>query len=347
MLAFFFYLSQNQKSRNLGNRSIKIGLVSPLTGDFAFYGESTKAGAELAKKDLAKQGIEIQITAEDGQIDAARSLSAAQKLISVDGVQAIYSDLNPAAIAISSYIKGKKILHVYDAAPVSPLEDNPLVYKTYIDFVVGCQKVAQHLKDRGIQKVGVLSLNLEAGDLCTEGVSRVFGGMAFVEKYNPGTTDFIIQLLKLSQNGIQAVFNVSFPAETFSSLKDMRAAKINVPFVGSSDSFSPDLIAKNASLLEGVLAFGLPQASDSFIEDLRREVPQSVGYYPAAALAYIHIKQMAIALDACAEDSVCIQDKMDRSEKENVIGFGGFEGHIAQFMLPIQEFLNGHFVTVP
>lgn len=343
LLGWMYY-----KNGPLTNKSsIKIGLVSALSGDFAFYGESTRAGVLLAQKDLADQGIKTQIIAEDGQFDAAKSLSAAQKLVNVDGVQAIYSDFNPEAITISSFIKGKNILHVYDAAPVSPLKDNPLVYKTYIDYMTGCQNVAQYLKNKGVNVVGVLNINNEAGDLCTEGVKKVFGDKAFVEKYNPDNTDFRTQLLKLSQNHIEAVFNVALPSATISSLKNMRTLKMNIPFMASSDSISPDIISQNSALLEGVVAFGLVPASDDFVRKLKQELPNgNVGYYPAAALAYIHTKQMVLALQSCNENADCVQNKMDNVPPENVIGFGGFKDHIAQFALPIQEFHDGKFVTV-
>jgi len=336
-----------EKESSTNKSSIKVGLVSALSGDFAFYGESTRAGILLAQKDLQDLGVKIEVIAEDGQFDAAKSLSAAQKLVNVDKVRAIYSDFNPEAITISSFIKGKNILHVYDAAPVSPLKDNPLVYKSYIDYVTGCRSVAEYLKNKGIERVGVLSINLEAGDLCTEGVKNVFGDKAFVEKYNPDITDFRTQLLKLSQNRIEAVFNIALPATTISSLKNMRTLRINVPFVVSSDSISPDIISQNSALLEGVVAFGLTPASDDFVRKLKEELPnESVGYYPAAALAYIHVKQMALALKSCNEDESCVQNKMDNAQPDNVIGFGGFKDHIAQFALPIQEFHDGRFVTV-
>lgn len=335
------------KESSEDDQLIKIGVVSALTGDFAFYGESALAGVELAQKELEAEGMKIRIIAEDGQFDSVKSLSAAQKLVNVDKVHAIYSDFNPEAITISSFIKGKNILHVYDAAPVSPLKDNPLVYKSYIDFVTGCQNVAQYLRDKGIMSVGVLNINIEAGDLCTEGVKKVYGDRTFVEKYNPEETDFRTQLLKLSQNHVEAVFNVALPSATISSLKNMRTLKMDVPFVASSDSISPDIISKNSAILEGVVAFGLVPASDAFVEKLKQAFPnENISYYPAAALAYIHTKQIVSALGSCEENASCLQNRMDRASPESVIGFGGFKDHVAEFELPIQEFHAGEFVNV-
>jgi len=329
------------------SRQIKIGIVSPLSGDFAFYGESTRAGALLAQRDLGAQGMEVQLFIEDGETSPAKSLSAAQKLVEVNDVRAIYSDLNPEAVAISSYLKGKNILHVYDAASVSPLRDNPLTYKSYLDFVTGCRQAAQYLKDTGTTSVGVLQANVEFAQLCTQGIREVFDDNTFVETYDLGTTDFKTPLLKLRRHRIASIFNVSFPAETFASLKDVRAAGMREPFVATYDSISPDMIAQQPALLEGVVAFGLPPVSQDFMTKMQTELPQQkVSAYSVAALSYIHIKHMAAAIATCNGNAACMQQSMDNAKPEALIGFGGFDNHVARFSMPLRVFHDGAFVDI-
>ena len=325
---------------------IAIGIVTALTGDFAFYGESTRAGVKLAEIDLQKEGLSVQFVFEDAETSAEKAVSAAQKLINLDRVRGIYSEFNPPAIAISSLIKGSDILHVYDAAPISPLKDNPLVYKSYIDYVEGCRETARYLKNSGVTSIGVLRANVEFGELCEEGVKQVFGAGTVVEPYNLGTTDFRSALLKLSKARVGAIINASFPTEVMSALKQMRELDIAIPYATESDSISDDAIAREASFLEGVVAFGLPPASEAFVSRLHSELPrENAGFPPAAALGYIHAKHMAHALLACKE-ATCIRSSMDRSPAESVIAFQGFKDHVAQFSMPIQVFRGGAFVEV-
>ena len=326
---------------------LNIGVVTALTGDFAFYGESTRVGVELAQKDLRKEGINAQFIFEDGQTDATKALNAAQKLVDVDGVSGIYSEFTPGAIAISSFVKGKNVLHVYDASPVSPLVSNPLVYKTYIDYIAGCRMVAEYLKRKGVKSVGVLQANAEFGELCAQGVRSVFGPSVFAETYNIGTTDFRTPLLKLRQHNVEVVFNPSFPTETITSIKEIRELGLKIPFVAESDAFSSDTLAENSGSLGGVITFGLPHSSPEFERHLKEELPdQKIGYIDAAALGYIHARQIARALSQCDDDVSCVQNKMDNAASESIIGFGGFQNHVAQFTMPIQEFRNGRFETV-
>ncbi len=96
----YFTAKQGTSTKN----QITIGVITPLTGGVAYWGESAQTGIELAKKDLTKEGIQANVIVEDGQLNAAIALSAAQKLVSIDKVQAIYAEFNPAAISVSSDI---------------------------------------------------------------------------------------------------------------------------------------------------------------------------------------------------------------------------------------------------
>ena len=123
--------------------SIKIGIITDLTGPAAYWGESTRVGAEIAVEELQKEGINVTLIFEDYQLDSRKALTSAQKLINIDNVDAIYAEFNPAAISVGSLVKDKNILFVYDAAPTSPLKDSPYTYKTYLNYQEGCREIAK------------------------------------------------------------------------------------------------------------------------------------------------------------------------------------------------------------
>ncbi len=326
---------------------IKIGVITPLTGGVAYWGESSVLGVELAKKDLQKQGINVEFIIEDGQLDPKVALNAAQKLVNVNKVDAIYSEFNPAAISVTSFVKDKNILHVYDAAPITPLKESDNIYKTYLNYEASCQKVAQLVKNRGIDKVGVLKINLEFGNLCLKGIKNVYGNDAVSEEYNAGNNDFRTSLLKLKSENIQALFNVSFQPETLASIKQAKELGINAVFVGLSEIVSPDIVGEYSKLLEGSIMFGLPAVSKEFMARIKKKFPgKTISNYQAVALAYIHLKQIANALSSCNKDLVCVREKMDNSKREPIVGFTGFKNHIAGFDVLIQEWKNGKFVNI-
>lgn len=337
-----------QKQPAQSGPNLKIGIITALTGDVAYWGESTMLGAELAKRDLAKEGIAVDFIFDDARLDPKAALDAVQKQVNVDHVRGVYSEFNPSAIAVTSYIKDKDILHIYDAAPVSPLADSINTYKTFTDFEAGCRKTAELLKSRGVARVGVLKNNLEFGQLCVDGVKNVYGDAAYVETYNPDTTDFRTLLSKLKGKDVGAIFVASFTPDQLTALKNMKGLGMDAIFVGTTDLATPELVKENGALLERAIVFGLPVVSRDFSDRLKQEFPGTfITNEQAAGLAYVHLTQMARALHACGNDMACVRDAIDGAPAAPEVGFHGFKKHIADFDVRIDEFKNGNFVELP
>ncbi len=349
LVVWGIYSTTKKSSELVSTEPIKIGVITALTGGLSFWGESTNLGVELIQKDLIEQGINVEFIVEDAQVDPKMALSAAQKLVSIDGVSAIYSEFNPAAIAVSSFVKDKDVLHIYNAGVISPLEESDNIYKVNLDYELSCQKVAQIIKGRGIDKIGVLKANLEFGELCLKGIKKVYGENVFTESYNPGLTDFRTLISKLKVEEVEAVFHVSFQPETLASLKSMNELGLDVTFATVAENISPDILDEYSSVLDGSIVFGLPVVSSKFEEKIKNKFPDKVigeGQYQALASAYIHLGQVAKAFSKCDKDIDCVRKEMNNAKPESIMGFMGFEDNIAKFNLLVQEWKNGEFTDI-
>ncbi len=231
---------------------------------------------------------------------------------------------------------------------MSPLAESNNIYKTYLNYQVSCHQTAELLKGRGVERVGVLKLNLELGDLCTKGIQEVYGDNAVVETYNQGTTDFRSLLTKLNNAHVQAIFHGSFQPETLASLKSMSDLGMRQTFVGLSETITPDIIPQYGSMLEGSIMFGLPSVSPDIISRMKNEIPNAkIIDENAAALAYVHIMQLAHAFNTCGnQDLACVRAQLDASAPNPQIGFQGFKNRIGGFDTLIKEWKNGGFVVV-
>jgi len=340
-------VSEKSNSPVKSNEQIKIGVITPLTGSVAFWGESTKLGVELAEKELKSEGMNVEFIIEDGQLDPKVALNAAQKLVNVNKVGAIFSEFNPAAISVTSFLKDKDVLHVYDAAPITPLEETENVYKSYLDYEYSCEKVSKIVKGRGINKVGVLKANLEFGNLCLKGIKNVYGENVYVESYNAGEKEFKTMITKLNSNDIDAMYNIAFQPETLASLKNMKELGVDATFIGLSETVTPDVVKEYDKALEGSIMFGLPTVDKKFLAKLEKEYPgKTISANQAAAIGYMHTKQIAKALSGCAGDMACVRKNMDNLKDDPVIGFTGFTDRIAGFKTLVQEWKNGKFVDI-
>ncbi len=72
---------------------IKLGYIGPLTGDAAILGIEASQAIQLAVDEINStggiDGKQIQLIVEDDQYDAAKSLTAYNKLVNQDGVETI------------------------------------------------------------------------------------------------------------------------------------------------------------------------------------------------------------------------------------------------------------------
>jgi len=79
------------------NNSIKIGVLFPLTGNSASYGEKGKKAIQMAIEEINTnggiQGKQIEAIFEDSRADPTTGVTAAHKLISIHKVPAIIGDI--------------------------------------------------------------------------------------------------------------------------------------------------------------------------------------------------------------------------------------------------------------
>ena len=66
---------------------VKLGFINSMTGPEAPIGESLTNGLELAKEDIAKKGIKLQIISQDDTGKPQVSMSALEQLATVPAVQ--------------------------------------------------------------------------------------------------------------------------------------------------------------------------------------------------------------------------------------------------------------------
>lgn len=95
----------NYTRTNVNTNQIKIGVIAPLTGDYAAIGESFMNAVKMSAGDDPR----LKIIFENDQFDAKVGLSAFQKLVNVDGVDLIINMSSPTLEAITSEVTRKNL----------------------------------------------------------------------------------------------------------------------------------------------------------------------------------------------------------------------------------------------
>ncbi len=105
----------NRSDRNPNSNTVKIGVIAPLEGGAAVFGESLVKGIQMAQVDLKDRTgtkYKYEIIVEDDGSTAAKAASAAQKLIYVDKVDAVITTTSVTGNAAKPVALAAKVPHI-------------------------------------------------------------------------------------------------------------------------------------------------------------------------------------------------------------------------------------------
>jgi branched-chain amino acid transport system substrate-binding protein len=218
---------------------IKIGVVYPLTGPVAAAGSYQKAGVEIARDMMnAAGGIlgrPVTLLVEDGANDPAQSVSAAEKLVTRDKVDAMIAawGSSPTLAVSASVTKKYGIPHVVDTASSVKvtLQDgkrpNPWLFRTSPTSRMEAEGLEKVLVPKmGFSKVAFLAVNNDWGRGAAQEfatiVKKTGGSVVTTEIINADATDFLTQLTKIKSSGVDALVITTDQAQVALILKQYK-----------------------------------------------------------------------------------------------------------------------------
>lgn len=324
---------------------VKIGFVADLSGKNAFHGEQEVVASKLAIEDLEKEDIELEVIFEDSQLNPMQGLSAVQKLINVDKVDVLFVDFSPIINATLDTIMKANKLVLYSAAARSPLKKYDYAFKTYMDYVDACTELGAVLKGMH-RKVGYMKIENEAAELCQEGF-KVSLKDEFLTQDFPAGMQPKTQILNLKKKGYDAVVVAGYPQETIELIKAANAIAFKPIFAESDYALNPAVRSEFKSALENSLVYGIksnrPVDYDKRHSALLKD--PSKGVLPYAAMDYVHLKQLARAVSACAKgDMDCQKKELSEAKPEPEFGFLGWQDRRAKVDISVRKIVNGEVV---
>ena len=232
---------------------VRVGCITPLTGDGATYGAATKRGLDLSLAKINTAGgindVPMEIVYEDDQMNAKTATNAFKKLATIDQVPVIIGAFGSSiTLAIAPLAEEKRVVLFSASSTADAIRDagdyifrnvppNRAQGKTAAEFVL------QHLRHK---RACVLYMNNDYGVSLSQSFAEHYpkggGTIACTETYNPGATDFRAQLAKIKSHGPQIVFFPGHYEESGLILKQAKELGLAAIFVGGDGSYSPELI---------------------------------------------------------------------------------------------------------
>jgi len=248
-------------------KEIKIGLITPLSGDVKTFGESVRNSFLIAVEEAnAKGGVagmKITYVVQDDRNDATEAANVANLLVNQQRVKAIvWSVTSKTTIPVSDIIQAAKI------PTISPTATNPKVTvadgkrKDYMFrgcFIDPFQGTVMAKFTRETLKGKSAAVLYDASNDYSKGIAEVFrdafrkqgGKVAAFESYGKDDVDFSALLTKVKVSGADILFLPDYYNKVGLIAMQVREKGLNVRLVGPDGWDSPDLVKIAGSAIEG------------------------------------------------------------------------------------------------
>lgn len=295
-----------------GSEDFAVGVVAPLTGDNAKYGESAKRGLELGVDELnasgGVRGKKIRLILEDSQGVPQKGVTAFQKLITVDRVPVVIGDLlSTSTLAIAPIAERNRVVLLSPTSSAPKITDaGDYIFRNVASDVFEGRVVADAAVDRlGVKRVAVISVNNDYGAGMVEVFRTRFkerGGTIVIEEtYAQNASDFRTQLTKIADAKPEALYMVGY-RELGQVLKQAADLGLKTKFLSNVLFEDPEILKIAGPTAEGVIYSSRaydPESKDpiirAFVDAYKARYSDTPDVF--AAYSYDAVKILALAVE--------------------------------------------------
>ena len=215
-IAVIGFLIAGQQEKVAVQKDVKLGIIFGFTGPIESLTPPMAGAAELAMKEVTDSGEFMggmavsSVRADSTCVDNAAATSAAERIISADGISAIVgADCSGVTIATLQNVAMAKGMVMISPSATSPalsdMEDNGLFFRTAPSDAREGQVVAEMLKEKGINSVALTYTNNDYGKGLADAIQANFesmgGNITIVTAHEEGKGDYSAEVAELAQAG--------------------------------------------------------------------------------------------------------------------------------------------------
>lgn len=252
LIVIALFALTSSKNTNTEKPTIKIGATLPLTGDVAVLGQSSKKAIELALEDLGDTKYKYEVVFEDDAFKTQQGATAANKLISINKVDVLFSFGSPVGNVVSPIAEEQKVPHINVFASDTRVANGIYNFLHYTPPYKDTELFVKELNKRGITKIGVFEITDNPGataisQALEKSIENTNIQIVAHPKFNTGTRDFRTLIQGVKDSGAQVYVLQASSPELETLFTQMRELGITTP-VTSIETFE---FANDLSLFEG------------------------------------------------------------------------------------------------
>jgi branched-chain amino acid transport system substrate-binding protein len=308
-------------------RTIALGYMLPLTGEFSQYGERFRNSASMqmdawrAANRMA--GTPIVIRYEDTRSDPRESTNVARKFVDDREIVGVLGDFSSSAsMAAAQVFKDAGMPQLSQTASHPDfVKISPWQFRNITTQAVEGPLLARWMWDSGVKRVATICIQNDWGQSVAQYFNAQFGAsggqVITTEFYNPGTRDFRAVLTKIARERPDGVYLGMFYEDGAALLQQRRQLGMRMPFYGTGSLYEPRLIdLAGREAVEG-LRLSTTFAADSeeplvraYVQEYTRRFGNAPNAFSAVAFDAVGIMLAAIERAGAGVTRASLRDQL-------------------------------------
>ena len=275
----------------------RIGVILPLTGDAASLGNFIRKGILLAQESLPSTVQDrVKLFFEDDQFLAAKTVTAYQKLVNVDKVDAVFVTGSGAGNAVGPIAeRDKKLLVAIGASDKKFVIGKKFVFTHWVSPESETTPLVEKVKAKNFQHIGIIATEHEGANSLRDAFiqelkAQVLGDrVVFDEKVAVGAQEFKTLIAKAQSKGVDGLCTIILPGSLATFSKQARELGFTGEIFGYELFEDPNEVKASDGALVGKWYVNASDPSADFLRRYKAKYNETPGFgagnaYDAMAL---------------------------------------------------------------
>lgn len=288
LLLVFVRPSNDQANRETVNKTVKIGLLGPLSGANVQIGTSAKRGIELALREIDKEGLTVELVTSDTDCSPDKAAGALEQLITEEKVIAVIGDFCSSATLAAAPIAEKYGIPLVSPASSSPgiSEAGEHVFRTIPSDQLQASFLAKLMTDQEHKRIAVIHSDEPYGNGLQQAVKANLESMGSrvvaSEGVEPDAVDLTPQIQRIKATAPDALLIViNSYASNVAAMVAAQKLGLNIAVYGSEAAKSQTILIDAAAAAEGLTVSAVSAGDAKFIEKYKAVYQMEPGDYSA------------------------------------------------------------------
>ncbi|MCL2439638.1 MAG: ABC transporter substrate-binding protein [Alphaproteobacteria bacterium] len=302
-----------------GRPVVKIGLIFPLTGNSAHLGHAMKGAAEIAVLHANKNPgnrYEYRLITEDSRLQMPVAANIANKMVSVDRVDAMLSFSAEVVNVVSAIAERGRVIHFGISVDRAGAKGR----YNFINWTMPeatTQKMTEIIKARGFKNVAIISLN-QSGSLANSEMLRDKLSAAGIKNslhvFNGDVRDFKSDIARMRASGVDIYVLRLFDPMMSIFIRQLREAG-DTATITSIEMFNT---IADPSIIEGLWFVDTATAEGAISDEIMRHSKSEVSW--GIGQIYDNVMMIVHAFEVAPDRAGAIDVLVGLREFDGVVG---------------------------